>query len=396
MSVRNARTMPEVYYGLHMVEGTAEYAEPGKTPTRIYIGEDTIKNMNPSFQGKPVYVDHVDEVDLDNIQEEADGYVIDSFYNKSDGKNWCKFLVVSDKGKAAIRNGWRLSNCYIPNTFGSGGENHGVAFSKEVMSAEYEHLAIVKDPRYEESIILTPEQFKEYNAEKEAEIMRLANSKENQKEKKMGFKLFKKTKVENSADIEGMSVRLEKSGKEMLLSDVVTEYDKIMNMHGYANAEHMVKVGENEMSVGDLVKKHVKMSNAEKERLEKEEEMKNAGEGEPGVEIEDCHNDEDEEGTVDSGEHDVDSRGGDESLENEGADDMPDQSEEHSEEKKREKKKEGVKNKLSYENALKVVAREKARRLANAHLTAAAGEEVATVDMSLDKVARGVKRYGSN
>jgi hypothetical protein len=242
--IRNSRTFPEVFFGLHMVEGTAEYAEPGKEPLRIYIGEDTIKNMNPSFQGKPVYVDHVDEVNLDNIQAEADGYVIDSFYNKSDGKNWCKFLVVSDDAKQKIRNGWRLSNCYIPNTFGSGGENHGVAFSKEVTSAEYEHLAIVKDPRYEESVILTPAQFKEYNTEKEAEIYRLANSKEKPKETKMAFKLFKRTKVENSADIEGMSIVLPESKKEMLLTEVITQFDKIQNMHGYANEDHMVKVGE--------------------------------------------------------------------------------------------------------------------------------------------------------
>ena len=62
MKVKNAKSLPEIYYGLHMVEGTAEYSEAGKEPYRIYIGETTIKNMNPTFQGKPVYVDHVDEV----------------------------------------------------------------------------------------------------------------------------------------------------------------------------------------------------------------------------------------------------------------------------------------------------------------------------------------------
>jgi hypothetical protein len=141
------------------------------------------------------------------------------------------------------------------------------------------------------------------------------------------------------------------------------------------------------MSVKDLTKKYSKMENAEKERLAKEEEMKNAGEGEPGIDIEDCKNDEDEEGTEKSGEKDVGDRGGDKHLENEDDEEKP---------------KKGMKNDkedMSYQNALKIVNREKARRLANADRAAAEaqaqGDDVAVVDMTYDKVARGVARYGS-
>ena len=265
MKIRNAKTFPDVYYGLHMVEGTAEYSEPGSEPYRIYIGEETIKNMNPTFAGKPVYVDHVDEVDLANLQNEADGYVSDSFFNPVDGKNWVKFIVVSDRAKDAIRAGWKLSNAYVPKGFASGGENHGVSYTKEVTSGEYEHLAIVQHPRYEESVILTPEQFKAYNEEKKTELLRLANSKEEKQEMKLN--IFKRVKVENTKefDLSGLMVELPKSKAEMLLTEVVEKYDAVHNMHGYANGDHMVKIGEDEMSVNDLVKKHMEMCNAQKE-----------------------------------------------------------------------------------------------------------------------------------
>jgi len=356
-----SKTLPEVYYGLHMVEGVAEYAEPGSQPYRILVGEDAIKNMNPTFQGKPVYVDHVDEVNVDHLRETADGYVMESFYNKSDGKNWVKFIVVTDKAKEAIRMGWKLSNAYVPKGFSGGGLWHGVEYSKEVTGGEYEHLAIVRHPRYEESTILTPEQFKEYNGEKEKELTRLANS----KEKTMGFKLFERKKVENSATIENMMIELPKSKKEMLLTEVVTQFDAILNMNGYANGDHMVKVNDSEeMSVNDLVKKHMEMCNEMAEMKKAKEE--NSGEGEPGAEVE---NDEDEEGTKAAGAKDVGDRGGDKALENE-----------EEEEPKEDKKKN---------------AREKAAALKNAHLRVGDFEEQATVELSSDKVARGAKRYGS-
>ena len=362
MSVKNAQSLPEVYYGLHFSEGLAEYAEAGRDPYRILINENTIKSMNPSFTGKPVYVDHVDEVNLENLQAEADGYVVDSFYNKSDGKCWVRFIVVSDRGKQAIRSGWKLSNAYIPKSFSGGGLWHGVQYEKEVTAGEYEHLAIVKNPRYEESMILTPEQFKQYNGEKEVELTRLANSKEN---KKMALKFWKRAKVENSADMEGLMIELPKSKKEMSLVDVISEFDTFKNMQGYASPDHMVKVGNDEMSVNDLVKKHMDMCN-EMEEMKKPK-AENDGEGEPGAEVMDeKKNDDAEAGTKESGEKDVGDRGGDKAMN-----------------KEDEEEKEVKKNN----------SREKAAALKNAG--PAVSEPFAKISLSMDQVARGKARYGS-
>lgn len=266
--VKNASTLPKVYYGLHMAPGVAEYREPDAKPYRIFIDEDTIKNMDASFQGRPVYVEHVPEVDLTNIQAEADGYVVESFFNKCDGKHWAKFIIVSDRGHEAIRSGWKLSNAYMPKTFSSGGLWHGVEFDKKVESGEYEHLAIVPNPRYEESVILTPEQFKSYNEDKEIDLRRVANSKEKETGSMLNF--FKKTKMENSTDLESMTVVLPKSKVEKTVAQVLNEMDDMYKKDqekdpkapAMANGDHHVMVGKEQMSVNDLVTKHLALKSA--------------------------------------------------------------------------------------------------------------------------------------
>lgn len=365
--IKNMNSFPEVYYGLHFAAGVAEYSEAGKDPYRILLEEDTIKNMNPTFQGKPVYVEHVDSVDLENIQNEADGYVIDSFWNPIDGKCWCKFIVVSERGKQAIKSGWKLSNAYAPKTFSKGGLWHGVEFAQEVTGGEYEHLAIVQNPRYEESVILTPELFKKYNEQKDSELKKLANSKDSPKgESKMNLNFFKRTKVENSVDLESTVVQLPKSKKELTIAEAVTELDKVYNMHGYASADHMVKVGENEMSVGDLVKKHVAACN-EIESMKKSAVSEEGGE--PGKGADDEEMNSAESVAEDSGI--VGDRGGDKSLSNE---------DDEEEMKKKEAKKNEIKKKVA--------------SLKNAGPKNEA--EVPVVELSGEKLARGKARYGSN
>jgi hypothetical protein len=360
----------EVFYGMHFYPGVAEYEEPGGEPFRIFINENTIRKMGPSFSGRPIFVEHVEEVDddINSLRNEADGWVIESFFNAADGKTWAKFIVVSDRGLTAIRRGFKLSNAYVPKTFGNGGLWNGVAYQKEVTDGEFEHLAIVRNPRYEESVIMTSEQFKAYNDEKTVELKRLANSKDKKGDPEMKLNIFKRTKVENSIDLDGLVVELPKSKKEMSLVKVITDFDTILNMNGYANGDHMVKVGEkDEMSVNDLVKKHMELSNKMAEYEAKKNEGDEADDKDPAVE------NDDEAKIVEAGIDDLGDHGGDQSLANE----------EDDEEKKKKEDKEKMKN-----------AKEKALRLKNAHLNAQ-DEEEAIISLPQDQVARGKARYGS-
>lgn len=368
--LKNAKTLPEVWYGLHFAAGLAEYAESGKEPLRILLEEQTIKNMNPSFVGKPVYVEHVEGVDLENIQEEADGYVVDSFWNSTDGKCWCKFIVVSDQGKQAIRSGFKLSNAYIPTGESAGGMWHGMPYQKEITAGVYEHLALVRNPRYEESMILNADDFKEYNSKKEIELKRLANSKDEPKgEQTVGLKFFKRAKVENSIDLESTVVELPSSKKEMTISELVTAHDKIVNMHGYASDEHMVKMDNgDEMSVGEMKKKHMEACN-ELESMKKDAISEDGGEPGKGADDDQEMN---SEASVSEDMSSVGDRGGDKSLDN--------AEEDEEVMKKKEMKKNEIKKKVN--------------SLRTAHLTVEV--EAPKVFLNSDKVALGKSRYGSN
>lgn len=338
----NSAQLPKVYYGLHFCIGVAEY-DGGE---RILINDDTAKEMNPTFAGKPVYVMHQD-VDVSKLQEQADGYVSESFYNPTDGKHWAKFIVVSDKGHEAISKGWKLSNAYVIRDTRGGGKWHNVDFDSEIARAEYSHLAIVPNPRYSESVILTPEEFKAYNSAKETELKELQNS---QGEKSM-LKFFKKSKVENSADLEGTMVALS-TGAEMTVKEVINAFEEKMakekdneekakELEGkpvYANECHMVKVGENEMSVKELVEKYQALVAPKEEVKEEPKENKE----EPKVE--------------------------------EKKEEPKENLEEKIEEKKEEKQNSEIFNALKYAG------------LADAQV----------VDTSMDKLARGKARYGSN
>lgn len=339
----------KIYYGLHFCSGLAEYQEKDGA-YRIYLNEDTIRSMNPTFAGKPVYVQHVDQVNMENLRAEADGFVVESFYNAADSKTWVKFLVVSDKGHEALRMGWRLSNAYIPKSFAAGGVWNGITYQKEVTQAEYDHLAIVKNPRYAESVILTPEQFKQYNEDKELALKRVANS--NDKGEKSVFNFFKKTKMENSADLEQTSVMLPKSKVELTITQLIEQCDAVHNMHGYANPEHMVKAGEEEMSVNDMVSKYCAM----KEDMEKAKNEKDMGE----KKAEEDKKEADKTENKDDGEKKAEEDG---------------------------KKADPEKKENDFESGVKEFD-----ALKNAPLEAI--KNAPKVD--LDKAARGKKRYGSN
>jgi len=292
-----AKQIPKIYYGMHFEAGVAEYDQQEGEATRLFINEETIKKMNPSFSGRPVYVGHR-EVNLDNIQNEADGYVVESFFNKPDGKCWVKFVVVSDAGHEAIMKGYKLSNSYMVKNSGPAGKWHNVDYTSEVVDGEYNHLAIVEKPRYEESIILTPEQFKEYNLRKENELKVLQNSK--QESKIMKFNFFKRAKVDNSEEI-AKTVVILKNGEEKTVEDLINmaeekeekepkneepkkeepKNEEPKKEEEPKNEEEeedkkMIKVGNEEVSLKDLKNCYLSQKkNAEEKAEKKEEEPKN-------------------------------------------------------------------------------------------------------------------------
>lgn len=175
--IQNSKDFPKRYFVRHIKAGPVHYLEKGEDKLYV-IKDEALKKMNASFEGKPVYIRHVDEVNMDTLKEDANGYVVKSFYNEFDGAWWAE-IIADDEAQSYIEKGWAVSNAYLPTELGSGGEYHDIHYDKEVLNGVYEHLAIVDNPRYEEAVIMTPEEFKDFNEARKTELEKLKNSKEN-------------------------------------------------------------------------------------------------------------------------------------------------------------------------------------------------------------------------
>jgi hypothetical protein len=369
----------KIYYGLHFQPGVAEYKDIPKedgSPLRIFVNSDTARKMDPSFAGKPIFVKHKTEVNEEEFSK-AVGYVVESFFNKTDGNHWAKFIITKDEGEEKIRDGWALSNAYFRVKESAGGRYHGVDYDTQVNEGMYEHLAIVNDPRYEESKVLTPDQFKQYNSEKEQELLKLANSKneKTKKERRGMLHIFKREKVENSADLENMMVTLPRSGKDITITDLVKNADDSemkKDEPKMANGEDMVEVGDKKMSVNELAEMYQNMCD-EKEKSKnddgkKAEESKSDALGNEEEEKEKSKNEEEEK---------------EKSMENE---------EEKEKEKKAENKKKKSKNSMSDDAFPDKITNEHFEALKNAP---SSKHQAVTNSVNFDGIAKGKSKYGS-
>lgn len=269
--------MPKRYYARHFCSGIAGYLDEN-----FLVPLDAMKDMNSTFEGKPIFVGH--QNDSAEKLDECDGFVVKSFYNEVDGWLWCEFMVTTKEGQVAVEQGMAVSNAYIPVATRGAGVYNGVKYDRELVEGVFTHLAIVPNPRYKESIILSPADFKVYQETKQNELKQLKNSVEEnktkeEKEKTMTIKFWAKKEVENSDDVMGLSVDLE-DGTSIAIEDMVKEVQNAREAEkaneeakkkeeekDKINMDSKVKVGEEEMTLKELVDAYAstKKKNADEE-----------------------------------------------------------------------------------------------------------------------------------
>ena len=176
--LQNDKRFSKRFYARHIKEGLVHYYEDGKDNLYLVTNE-ALKRMNESFEGKPLFVRHVDKIDMNTLKEDKVGVVVKSFYNEFDGAWWAE-IVADDEAQGYIEKGWAVSNAYLPTEYGGGGVYHDINYQKEVKNGVYGHLALVDNPRYEEAVIMTPAEFKKFNEDRKQELEQLKNSKENE------------------------------------------------------------------------------------------------------------------------------------------------------------------------------------------------------------------------
>lgn len=263
---KNAKQFPCIYYAKHMETGLAGYEDE-----TILVDTDNLKDMIASFVGKPVYVNH-QEVDLNNLKETSHGYVVESFYNEVDGWFWVKMILVDDVAMEAVADGWSVSNAYIPTEWGGGGTHHNCPYDRKIVNGEFTHLAIVPNPRYEEAGIFSPAEFKAYNEQKRKKLDELKNSKDQPTKGKTMFKMFKNTKeevkeIDGDTMIEITNDNGEKS--DVKIQDMIKALENAKKNEAEAakkeesekaNMDTMVTVGDEELSVKELMNRYKKLN----------------------------------------------------------------------------------------------------------------------------------------
>ena len=265
------------FFAKHIAAGVCAYPEK---KMMVMVPEEVLRAMDASFEGKPVFRTgnplsgtHVSEDDVKALAETADkaslldGMVVRSFFNEADGCHWAEMLVWNEEALAQIAQGFGVSNAYIFPMPGPAGEWHAVHYDGIVESGFYEHMLLTNQPRYEESKIMTPEDFKAYNEGLRADLARMTNSKG---ENTMALKFWNKKPVEKSEDFENMEVTLPKTGKTISLVKLVNEKDEAMEKEEkgevMANMVHKVRMADNSMcNVGELMEKYNNAMNRLKE-----------------------------------------------------------------------------------------------------------------------------------
>lgn len=148
---QNAKGYPEFYTCNFLTPGLVSYEDVGAGIA--WLSKETIINMLPSFQGKPVVIDHIDVTEK-SYTDHAVGYITRVWFDDMQGWAMCNFILIDDKAKDKISKGYSVSCAYDQVvTDPTGGEKNAIHYHEEIMSGVGNHLALVTSPRYEEAKI---------------------------------------------------------------------------------------------------------------------------------------------------------------------------------------------------------------------------------------------------
>lgn len=235
------------------------------------LKKETIDKMAHTFIGKPVIIDH-NTVTPENIEKYAVGYVTRVSFCPEDGWFYADFIICDDEAKKCIdEDGYSVSCAYNVLDVASGGLWHDIKFDGEITEGCFTHLALVKQPRYEESKIT-----------KQLPVM-LVNGKSahyvNQTEESEMFKIFKKKENEKQEDFSNLHVAI--NGKDVPVAEIIksfienkkNEKDEKKEEKRMAKDEDIVDINGNAYSIAELKAAYASKKN-EKEEEKKEEEGK--------------------------------------------------------------------------------------------------------------------------
>lgn len=260
-NVKNAKEYPTTYYIRHIEPGLVYYKEFDQL---VLVTNSVLKKMDKTLINKPIYLEHIDS-EKDHpayLEQNFKGVIVDSFFNELDGWYYAKAIIWDDEAKQRIKEGWKVSNAYVvKQTNTEGGVYHDIKYSMEVLDGEYNHIAIVKNPRYENTEIFTEEEYNEYLKNLQIKIQ---NSKK--REKIMNWKIFKKQYL-NEKDFEDKYVDIQGIPQPVSLDEIIGYYKK-MFVDKYIEENSLEEERKKETKEEEKEEKEEKEDKVEVEKVE--------------------------------------------------------------------------------------------------------------------------------
>lgn len=240
------------------------------------LKKETIDRMSASFIGKPVIIDH-QSVGPEDFSKAAVGYVIGVSFNPQDAWFYADFIITDDAAKKCIEeDGYSVSCAFNVLDVGAGGLWHDIKFDGEILDGSFTHLALVTNPRYEESKITKQLPSLLVNGKP-------AHHTTDKQEDNMfkGLKIFKKAANDKQEEVTDLHVEID--GKFIPVTELAEHYANSKPAEKrMAKDEDLVDVNGNTISVGEMVAhyKKTKMNAAdetpEEKKKREEAEAKNA------------------------------------------------------------------------------------------------------------------------
>jgi hypothetical protein len=255
----------------------------------ILVNQACLEQLAKTSHGIPVVIEHPGvKLDSETIKDiPIVGRVADMHYDTEKDEWSVHFVVDTEEAVSKLKSGWGVSTAWFGDEYGPAGTYNAVPYDRELIKGHYEHLAIVKDPRYE--MAQGPVFYNSKNS--------LANDTKsdtiNDNSQKSGgstmlFKLFRTIREEIKAN-EKEQFMLNIAGQDVPLSNVLEEMksmeakkneeEKKKEEAGKTlNGEDMVEYNGAKMSVNELVEKYncMKKNAEDKPEDKKPEEKENA------------------------------------------------------------------------------------------------------------------------
>lgn len=256
----------------------------------ILVSQEALIFLSNSARGIPVVIDHpVEIITDDNVKSmPIVGRVSNMEYDSISDLWYAEFIIDNQEGLELLQSGYGVSTAWFGDKYADGGTHNNCGYDRELIEGRYEHLAIVKTPRYEMAVnpiflnsnaLQTPE-----NDITITNNETHLNKKSDQKGNSMIGKIFKKfVKREEITTNEGEDIFVNIDGEDKPISHLISELQQNKKNEDekkeekepekkMANESDEVDVDGEKITVNELVKRYKSACSAKKNETEAEKE----------------------------------------------------------------------------------------------------------------------------